>query len=394
MKLIGETHYNFVGFRKKAFILSMVLIVAGLVSLVVRGGLDLSIDFEGGTLIQVLFQQPVEIAKLREVASNVGYGEAEIQEYGEPNPAEKKYEYLIKIEKISEENMASSRLLEALEAASPGLGWKIVSAEEQPPDKSTGFEGGNLIVVEADSIPPVDGLREQVKEQGVGVISATAETAGRVAFSLPYLGAEAKAARKIIEALEESFPGLGIENRRTETVGPRIGEELKNRAWAAIVISLFGILIYISWRFEFKFAIGAIAALIHDVLITVGLFSILGKEISLTIVAALLTIVGYSLNDTIVVFDRIRENFGLRRRESYENMINISINESLSRTVITSFTTLVVVLFLFFMGGEVIHDFAFALLVGIIVGTYSSIYVASPILIEWQNRLGSRRKAG
>ncbi|MCK4235714.1 MAG: protein translocase subunit SecF, partial [Candidatus Krumholzibacteria bacterium] len=137
----------------------------------------------------------------------------------------------------------------------------------------------------------------------------------------------------------------------------------------------------------------AIIALIHDIIITVGIFSILDKEISLSIIAALLTIVGYSLNDTIVVFDRIRENFNLRRKESYERMIDISINESLSRTVITSLTTLVVVLFLFLMGGEVIHDFAFAIMVGIIVGTYSSIFVASPALIEWQNRIGARKRS-
>ncbi|HSG29541.1 MAG TPA: protein translocase subunit SecF, partial [Candidatus Krumholzibacterium sp.] len=166
-----------------------------------------------------------------------------------------------------------------------------------------------------------------------------------------------------------------------------------NRMWAAIIISMFGILVYISWRFEFKFAIGAIIALIHDVVITLGIFSLTGKEISLVVIAALLTIVGYSLNDTIVVFDRIRENFSLRRRETYDNMIDISINESLSRTIITSLTTLIVVLFLFFFGGEVIHDFAFALLVGVIVGTYSSIFVASPVLIEWQNRISARKKA-
>ncbi|HMA77434.1 MAG TPA: protein translocase subunit SecF, partial [Candidatus Krumholzibacteriaceae bacterium] len=189
------------------------------------------------------------------------------------------------------------------------------------------------------------------------------------------------------------FPSREITVRRTETVGPKIGEELKKRAWAAIVISLFGILIYISWRFEFRFAVGAIIALIHDILITLGIFSITGKELSLVVIAAFLTIVGYSLNDTIVVFDRIRENFSIRRRESYNRMINISINDSLSRTIVTSFTTLIVVLFLFFIGGEVIHDFAFALLIGVVVGTYSSIFVASPVLVEWQNRIAKARRS-
>jgi preprotein translocase subunit SecF len=386
MQFFGVTHLNFVGARGRAFIISLIVIVAGLVSLLVKGGPDLSIDFEGGTLVQVRFDRPVPIGELRDVVIRAGYSAGEIQSFGQPN------EYLIKIEKISETDFASTRLLEALNAAAPQRGWGLVSVKELPPDFSTGFEGGTLVVVRADSIPPMDELTEKVRNAGVGIVATTKETSTTVAFNLPFLGVEAKAAEKLREELINSYPEREVEIRRTETVGPKIGAELKNRAWAAIVISMFGILIYISWRFQVKFAIGAIIALIHDVLITVGIFSILNKEISLAIIAALLTIVGYSLNDTIVVFDRIRENFSLRRRESYEKMINISINESLSRTVITSLTTLVVVLFLFFMGGEVIRDFAFALVIGIIVGTYSSIYVASPILIEWQNRISARRK--
>jgi preprotein translocase SecF subunit len=387
MKFFGETHLEFVNNRNKAFIISAVLIVAGLVSLLIKGGPDLSIDFEGGTLIQVRFDQPVEITELRRVVTGAGYEGGEIQRFGQPN------EYLIKIERLSEEGLASSRLLDGLNAVEPGNGWAIVSMRELPPDFSSGFEGGNLIIVEGDSIASLEELKGKLQERGIGILNAARETGRRIAFNLPYLGAEAKAADRLKAELSRSFPDRTIEVRRTETVGPRIGEELKNRAWAAIIISLFGILVYISWRFEFKFAVGAIAALVHDVVITVGIFSILDKEISLAIIAALLTIVGYSLNDTIVVFDRIRENFSMRRRGSYEIMINTSINESLSRTIITSLTTLIVVFFLLFMGGEVIHDFAFALMVGIIIGTYSSIFVASPVLIEWQNRITARRKA-
>ena len=386
MKFFGETHINFTGFRYKAFILSGVVILAGLVSLAIKGGPDLSIDFEGGTLVQVRFDQPVPIGELRATVEATGYEGGEIQEFGAPN------EYLITIERVSEEGLAAEMLLEALNAVSPGSGWAVVSSRELEPDLSEGFEGGNLVIVSADSIPPIETLKREVKKHGVGIIELTRESSSTVAFNLPYMGIEAKAVGKLYEAIKARFPDREIELRRTETVGPKIGEELKNRTWAAIVISLFGILVYISWRFEFKFAIGAIVALIHDVLITLGIFSIMGKEISLVIVAAFLTIVGYSLNDTIVVYDRIRENFSLRRRESYEKMIDISINQSLSRTVITSLTTLMVVMFLFFYGGEVIHDFAFALMVGIIVGTYSSIFVASPILIEWQNRLVGRKQ--
>jgi preprotein translocase subunit SecF len=387
MQFFGETHIHFSRLRYKAFILSGIFIVAGLVSLAIKGGPRLSIDFEGGTLIQVRFDQPVPIGELRQTVKDAGYDGGDIQEFGAHN------EYLITIEKISEAGLASEILMQALEGAYPKAGWQVLSSQELPPDISAKFEGGNLVIVSADSIPPIETLKSEVRSRGVGVVELTKETSTTAAFSLPYLGVEAQAVGKITNAMKARFPDRAIEIRRTESVGPKIGEELKNRTWAAILISLFGILVYISWRFEFKFAVGAIVALIHDVIITVGIFSILNKEISLVIVAALLTIVGYSLNDTIVVFDRIRENFSLRRRETYESMIDISINESLSRTIITSLTTLIVVLFLYFFGGEVIHDFAFALLVGIVVGTYSSIFVASPILIEWQNRLTGRKKA-
>jgi preprotein translocase subunit SecF len=387
MQFFGETHIHFSRLRYKAFILSGIFIVAGLVSLAIKGGPRLSIDFEGGTLIQVRFDQPVPIGELRQTVKDAGYDGGDIQEFGAHN------EYLITIEKISEAGLASEILMQALEGAYPKAGWQVLSSQELPPDISAKFEGGNLVIVSADSIPPIETLKSEVRSRGVGVVELTKETSTTAAFSLPYLGVEAQAVGKITNAMKARFPDRAIEIRRTESVGPKIGEELKNRTWAAILISLFGILVYISWRFEFKFAVGAILALVHDVVITVGLFSILNKEISLVIVAALLTIVGYSLNDTIVVFDRIRENFSLRRRESYESMIDISINESLSRTIITSLTTLIVVVFLFLFGGEVIHDFAFALLVGIVVGTYSSIFVASPILIEWQNRLTGRKKA-
>ena len=386
MQFFGETHLNFVDTRRTAFFVSVILILAGLVSLAIKGGPDLSIDFEGGTLVQVRFDEPIEIGRLRTVVDEAGYSGGQIQVFGDPN------EYLIKVEKVDESGLASARLLKALELVAPGLDWRAVSVKEMPPDYASGFEGGNLIVVAADSIPPIEELETQLREAGIGIVKATKETSGSLAVNLPYQGVEAKAAEKLKTELIAAFPDREIEIRRTETVGPKIGEELKNRTWAAIVISIFGILIYISWRFEFKFAIGAIIALIHDVVITVGIFSILNKEISLAIIAALLTIVGYSLNDTIVVFDRIRENFSLRRRESYGAMVNISINESLSRTIITSLTTLIVVLFLLFIGGEVIRDFAFALMVGILVGTYSSVYVASPILIEWQTRMAARKK--
>jgi preprotein translocase SecF subunit len=192
--------------------------------------------------------------------------------------------------------------------------------------------------------------------------------------------------------MADRFGADQFEVRREELVGPKIGHELgKNAIWA-VVIGLGAILVYVAFRFEFRFAVAAVAALFHDVLVTVGIFSLTDKEISLAVVAALLTIVGYSLNDTIVVFDRIREDLRKYHRERFEGVINASINETLSRTIMTSLTTLIVVLFLFFLGGEVLRDFSFALIIGIIVGTYSSVFVASPILVEWHRKSPQRRR--
>ncbi len=196
---------------------------------------------------------------------------------------------------------------------------------------------------------------------------------------------------KVIKILQDKFPKyagnkeIAEFERRREHVGSKIGEELRGKAVIAILISLLGIILYIWWRFELTYGFAAILALFHDVIITIGLFSIFGKELNIAVIGALLAIIGYSLNDTIVVFVRIREDLKVYRREKYESIINHSINEVLSRTVITSLTTLFVVLALFIFGGEVIHNFAFALLCGVVVGTYSSIFIASPILVAYKN---------
>ncbi len=271
--------------------ISLILILIGIVSVALHRGFNPSIDFAGGSLVEVRLENAVPLQELRDIMAGAGFTGAEVTTFGSPN------EVLIKIKGVEE----------------------------------------------------------------------AAETSERIK-----------------QALSESITGQSVEVRRTETVGPKIGSELKTAAFWAVIYSLVGIVVYISWRFEFRFAIAAIIALIHDVLITLGFFSITNREISLAVIAAILTIVGYSLNDTIVVFDRIRENLRIRRRESYEQLVNVSINETLSRTIITSLTTMFVVLCLVVIGGEVIRDFALTLLVGIIVGTYSSAFIASPVLVEWQ----------
>ena len=288
-------------YRRKAFILSGVIILAGLVSLAVQNGPKYSIDFLGGSLFELHFEKPVEIGNIRETLSTVNVVGTDLSTSEIKFLGKDKKDVIIRIVKVGDMEETSSKVKEAL---------------------MTRFE---------DSLP-----------------------ADKTDWIL-----------------------------REEQVGPSIGAELKGKALWAILFSLIVLVIYITIRFEFKFSIGALLAIIHDVLITVGLFSLLGKEISLTIIAALLTIVGYSLNDTIVVFDRIREKLRKGIKIEYLENLNNSVNETLNRTVITSVTTLLTVVSLFLFGGTVIHDFSFAMLIGVIVGTYSSIFVATPLLAEW-----------
>jgi preprotein translocase SecF subunit len=298
MRFLGKTSIDFIGRRRRAFMISAVIIVAGLISLAVKGGPDLSIDFKGGVLVQLKFEKPVTTEDLRAALDPAGYGRSEIQT----------------------------------------------------------FARGNEVLIRTD-----------IEGQG-------------------------DSAEEVKSAIAASMPDNPFETRREEQVGPKIGAELGKRAVLAIIFALVAILVYVAWRFQFRFAVAAVAALFHDVLVTLGIFSLTGKEISLAVVAAFLTIVGYSLNDTIVVFDRIREDLRKYHKDSYHGVLNASINETLSRTLMTSLTTLIVVLFLFFIGGEVLRDFSFALLIGVLVGTYSSMFVASPILVEWYNKSPVRRR--
>jgi len=332
---------NFIGKSKIAFYISISMILVSIASLLIHKGPRYGIDFAGGTLIQIKFVDPVNIDDIKSGLASIDLEKSSVQQFGD----QKDNEYLVRTE--------------------------------------------------------IAGITEQD-------------------FSLN------------LEKALASATGNDVEIRRVEMVGPQVGKDLREKALFAMFYALLFITIYISWRFELKliasgvmagalmgavyslsffnvsipfliavaliitillfwflelkYAMGAIVALIHDVTITVGLFSILDKEFTLPIIAALLTIIGYSLNDTIIVFDRIRENLKKYHKNPLDFVINRSINETLSRTILTSVTTLAVVVALFVLGGGIIHDFAFAMIVGIFIGTYSSIYVASPILLAWQGR--------
>lgn len=256
------------------------------------------------------------------------------------------------------------------------------------PNYGIDFAGGMLVQVKFESDTSAADIKDALSAIDMGQVSVQQFGDERNEFLLrtQTTSAElANLAQQIDQVLEQTYGAGQVEVRRAEMVGPQVGKELRQKGLLAILYAMVGILIYITWRFEFRFAIGAIIALFHDVIITLGLFSLFGKEIDLPIIAAFLAIIGYSLNDTIIVYDRIRENMAKHAREGLPTVINSSINQTLSRTILTSGTTLLVVLALFVFGGGVIHNFAFALLVGIGVGTYSSIFVASPILIFWED---------
>jgi preprotein translocase subunit SecF len=255
------------------------------------------------------------------------------------------------------------------------------------------FKGGTSIVLQFKEPVTVSELRDALSSNEIG--SAEIKRFGSRNEVLIYVKQQKEIgmqtiAMKVDSLIQNKLPELKYERIMFDTVGPKIGKELRTSAIFAVLIALLLILIYIGWRFELVFAIGAIIALFHDVLITLGIFTLAGFELSLKEIAAFLTIVGYSLNDTIVVYDRIRENLKVLRSENLDAIINRSINQTLSRTLITSGTTLIVVLVLFLFGGSVIKGFAFAMVIGIFIGTYSSIYVASPLVLEWQSRHGGK----
>jgi preprotein translocase subunit SecF len=260
------------------------------------------------------------------------------------------------------------------------------------------FVGGTLVQVRFNSPVTPDRIRSamaQVDGGGDAAVQRFGEEQGNEFLINIPTSEKGSTPEALTGRITEQFAGIfgtdGFEVRRTEMVGPKVGKELREKGMLAVLFSLLGMLAYIWFRFELRFGLGAIIALAHDVAITLGALAITGAAIDLPIIAALLTVVGYSVNDTIIVCDRIRENRRLMTRQSLPDIVNASINQTLSRTILTSGTTLMAIVALYVFGGAVIHDFAFALLVGVAVGTYSSIFVASPILIIWEN-LAARRK--
>jgi preprotein translocase SecF subunit len=258
------------------------------------------------------------------------------------------------------------------------------------------FTGGTLLEIEVTPALPADAVREAVAQAGFagGEIQGLQEP-GQFLIRLGVKAGGPDPAPAVRSVIEAGHAGTKVELLRLETVGPRVGTELRGAAIKAVFLALGLILVYVAYRYDWRYSMGAVAALFHDVFIALGAVSLTHREVTLTVVAALLTIAGFSINDTIVVFDRIRERKQALRREKPEKVMNLAVNETLSRTIITSFTVFLTVLALFVLGGEVIHDFSFTMLVGVVFGTYSSVYVASALALDTQlylERIGSRGK--
>ena len=308
-----DTNFNFLGYQKPALTLSAVLLLIGIVSIIFRG-LNFGIDFTGGTLVELSYQETVQIQDVRESLEGNDVQDAVVQYFG-----------------TSKDIMI--RLPVSVEGSSAALSDKLTEI-----------------------------LRGEIPET---VTEGTTTTK----------------AQQCVSAGNTTPQDCHVQVKRVEFVGPQVGDELTEQGGLAMIYALIGILLYVGWRFEWRFALGSVVALVHDVLFTLGIFSIFQVEFSLPVLAAVLAIIGYSLNDTIVVFDRIRENFRKMRKSDSFTIMNTSLNQTLRRTVLTSVTTMVVVLTLLIVGGDLIRGFSFALCIGVLVGTYSSIFVASPFVL-------------
>ncbi len=384
MELFKNTNFDFLGKKWPFIIASLILTGAGLVSLMARGGPRYGIDFRGGALVYVKFADKPMPDKVRlALASKIpGGGAPEVVEVQGTN------ELIIGTEIQDEKTLAVTR-----------------QAIVDTLAKEFGQSGGQrLDINNAGAGAVADKLRDALQRTGAGISEQQLQDMSKAITkyrdtppqsgllrNFEQLSGVPGVTAPVIAALNQEFYAAPYAIRNVELVGAKIGSDLRRQAIYVVLSALGGMLIYIAFRFEWIYGVAAVLAVFHDTIITIGLFSLFNMEISLTVVAALLTLVGYSMNDTIVVFDRIRENLKLMRREKLENLINISVNQTLSRTLLTSGLTLLTALSLFLFGGPVLKGFSFALVVGIIVGTYSSIFIASPILVLWQDFVEKRK---
>ena len=380
MELFKNTNFDFLG-KKWPFIgMSLVLTAAGLVSLVLKGGPRYGIDFRGGALVIVRFEKRPSVDEVRKALGK--RLPIEVQEVTGTN------DDIIGIDVREDKELETARqtIVDELNA-------------------SFGQNNGKLNINAAGAAALADRLQVPLQRAAIPMSEPQLQVVAKnildfrdtpprsgLIRNIADLSTVPGVTPQMVPVLQQELYPAPYAIKGIEVVGPKVGAELQAKAIHAVLYALGGMLVYIAFRFEWIYGFAAVIAVFHDTIITIGLFSLFNKEISLTVVAALLTLVGYSMNDTIVVFDRIRENLKILRREKLETLINKSVNQTLSRTILTSGLTLLTALALLFFGGQILQGFSFALTIGIIVGTYSSIFIASPILIFWQDFLESRKK--
>ncbi len=385
--LFKTPHIRFMKYRYIALAISAVIILAGILNITLGKGLKLGVDFGGGSLIRVMFKSPVDISDIRQQLRDVGLGNSVIQETGV-----KGREYMIRTMQVIKTQDAQEEL-----EAHEQLADRVISALKGDDGKAETEKGLiDLNSVDAKTLAAL--LQPSFAEEAAQIaetIVSFRNTEERGLFTDLSQLELAGVKPEVIKALQDKvFLGkMTVRNR--ETVGPQAGAELRRKATQACIWALIGMLVYIALRFKLEYGVAAIFTLAQDVLITLSIYSFTNREINLPIIAALLTIVGYSINDTIVIFDRVRENQKAMRKETLENIMNLSLNQCLGRTLITTGTVFLTLLALFLFGGEVINDFAFAMLIGSVEGVYSTIYLSCPVVLVWKKVFpgkGRRRK--
>src|SRR6202166_3063661 len=386
MNFFKQVDLDWMGKAKYFFALSLTLLLVGGASLLMHGGPYYGIDFKGGTVVDVRFAGPPPIDTIRNGLTQQGIVNTTIvpvSDIANPNSNE----VLINLEEKGEGSEAldvgKTAILNALHAT-------LGSGEAGKQDFNAAGPGAvSDVLTRKDPLSLGAAAGDRYTQLAHQLVDFRDKNRGGVLTNLSELSASGASA-PVIPALRDSFYTSNFAIINVEIVGPKVGSELRRQAVVVTLYALGGMLVYIAFRFEWVYGAAAVLAVFHDVLITLGLFSIFHFEISLTVIAALLTLVGYSMNDTIVIFDRIRENARLMRREPFKAIVNRSINQTLSRTILTSGLTFLTVLVLFLMGGQVLRSFSFALVVGILVGTYSSFGIAAPIVVVWSKFRGQK----
>jgi preprotein translocase subunit SecF len=368
---------------------SLVFSVAGVLSILFWHHINLGIDFRGGTLVYVQFDQPPNLDRIRQAIDHAGIHDPRIQSYG----TSKRQVVISLAQKETQESaldLGRQTIVQALNANYSPSG----ASNQGKLDLDNTSQGALTQFLQQNDpehLAATGGGAQKYAQQAAAILSHRDRDLGGLFSNIDQLNGVADPA--VVNQLKQGAYLSGFHVFAADIIGPQVGAALRKQALLATLYSLAGMLVYLWFRFELIYGVAAVVAVFHDTLITVGAFSLTNQEITLTVIAAILTLIGYSMNDTIVVFDRIRENLRISRRENLTSVVNRSINQTLSRTVLTSGLTFLTVLSLYLFGGEVLHGFSFALVVGILIGTYSSIAVAAPMLVayqEWRAKRGKR----